>query len=278
MKIFKADFWGKTGSYGSFEPYWGKVIAGIIAGIVILTILATQFPFGTVGAGERGVKLRFSAVTGTTVGEGLYFRIPFVERVVIMDVKTQKEEVNASAASKDLQTVNAVVALNYSINPESVVSVYQNIGIDYKIRIIDPAIQEAVKASTAKFTAEELITKREAVGADIKTHLSDRLTPHGIRTEGFSIINFDFSGSFNQAIEAKVTAEQNALASKNKLEQIKYEKEQAIVSAQGRAEALRIESAAISSNPEVLELRAIEKWNGILPTTTGGAIPFLNIR
>lgn len=274
MKILNKQYWRDENG----EPLIGKIIISSLIGLVLLGIIITQFPFGTVGAGERGVRLRFSAVIGNVVSEGLYFRIPFVERVVIMDVKTQKEEVGASAASKDLQTVSATVALNYSVMPDSVVSVYQTIGVDYKARIVDPAIQEAVKASTAKFTAEELITKREEVGADIRAHLTEKLTSSGIKVEGFSIINFDFSKSFNQAIEDKVTAEQNALAAKNKLEQIKYEKEQAIVSAQGRAEALRIESNAISSNEKVLELRAIEKWDGVLPQVTSGAVPFINLK
>lgn len=274
MSIFTKQYW--TDANGN--PSIGKIVIGGIIGLVVLIVVVTQFPFGTVGAGERGIRLRFSAVTGNVVNEGLYFKVPFIERVVKMDVKTQKEEVEASAASKDLQTVSSKVALNYSIAPDSVATLYQTVGTEYKIRIIDPAIQEAVKASTSKFTAEELITKREDVRNEIKSHLVEKFQGSGILIEGFSIIDFNFSKSFNDAIEAKVTAEQDALASKNKLEQIKYEKEQAIVSAQGRAEALRIESNAISSNPKVLELRAIEKWDGRLPQVTSGATPFINIQ
>lgn len=253
-----------------------KKIFSILVGIIILLVLLSSF--GTIGAGERGIKLRFNALTGKVFGEGLYFVIPFIERVVMIDIKVQKEEIDAQAASKDLQTVTSRIALNYSIDPALAVHLYQNIGTDYKIRIIDPAIQEAVKATTAKFTAEELITRREEVRDEIKMHLIDKLSGTGIKTEQVSIINFDFSPSFNDAIEAKVTAEQNALAAKNKLDQVKYEAEQAIAEAKGKAQALQIEASAINTNPQIIQLRAIEKWDGKLPQVTSGATPFINLK
>jgi regulator of protease activity HflC (stomatin/prohibitin superfamily) len=253
-----------------------KVVKRVLTVLVVLLIILGSF--GTVKAGQVGVKTRFNAVTGKVIEPGLYFKLPFIEKVQKMDVMTQKEQTDATAASKDLQNVSASVALNYSLDQTQIVRLYTTLGQSYKERVIDPYIQESVKATTAKFTAEELITKREIVSEDIKNHLAERLTPLGIHTEGFSIVNFNFSPSFNQAIEAKVTAEQDALAAKNKLEQIKYEKEQTIVSAQGRAEALRIESQAINSNPQVLQLRAIEKWNGIMPQVTGQTMPLINLR
>jgi regulator of protease activity HflC (stomatin/prohibitin superfamily) len=169
------------------------------------------------------------------------------------------------------------VALNYNIDPAQVARLYQEVGTDYKSRIIDPAMQEGVKASTAKFTAEELITKREAVREDTKAQLKARLQVSGIIVTEFNITNFNFSKVFNDAIEAKVTAEQQALAAKNKLEQIKFEAEQRIAEAKGKAEAMTVESNALRSNPMILELRALEKWNGILPQVTGGATPFISL-
>jgi SPFH domain / Band 7 family len=145
--------------------------------------------------------------------------------------------------------------------------------LQFKDRIIDPAMQEAIKASTAKFTAEELITRREMVRDEIKAQLTARLKDRNILVDEFNIVNFEFSKNFNDAIEAKVTAEQQALAAKNKLEQIKFEADQAIAEARGKAEAMTIESNALKSNPQILELRALEKWNGTLPQVTGGAVP-----
>jgi prohibitin 2 len=250
------------------------VVIGIFAALILLGIV---WPFGTIGAGERGVQLRFGAVTGKVLGEGLYFRIPIMESIRVVDVKVQNDQVEASAASKDLQSVNSIVAVNFHVNPEQVAMLFQGVGEEYKSRLIDPALQESVKASTAKFTAEELITKREEVREEVKRHLKDKLEIRGIIIDDFNIVDFNFSNSFNEAIEAKVTAEQSALAAKNKLEQIKFEAEQAIASAKGRAEALRIESEALKSNPEILELRALEKWDGRLPTVTGGSVPFVNV-
>lgn len=238
--------------------------------------------FGTVGAGERGIKTRFSAVTGEVLGEGLYFKLPFVEKVVKVDVKTQKEEVQASGASKDLQTVNATIALNYNIEPTSVARLYQTVGLDYANRIISPAIQESVKATTAKFTAEELITKREQVRDEVKNLLTARLAVNGLRVEQFSIVNFDFSKSFNEAIEAKVTAEQNALAAKNKLAQVEYEAKQRVEQAKGEAEAIRIQSEAITKQggKEYVALKWVEKWNGAMPVTvlSENATPIINLK
>jgi len=249
---------------------------GIVVGLLLFILILN--PFGTIGAGERGILLRFNAVTGKILGEGLYFRIPIVERVITIDIKIQKEQADATAASKDLQTVHSDVAVNFHIDPSRVAGIYQEVGVDYKERIIDPALQEGVKAITAKFTAEELITKRELVKEDIKILLRDKLQPRGIMVDEFNIVDFGFSPSFNTAIEAKVTAEQQALAAKNKLEQIKFEADQRIAEARGKAEAIRVESDALRSNPQILELRALEKWDGVLPQVTGtGGVPFINL-
>ncbi|OGH67796.1 MAG: hypothetical protein A3C15_02845 [Candidatus Magasanikbacteria bacterium RIFCSPHIGHO2_02_FULL_50_9b] len=245
--------------------------------IFVLSIIWKNLPFGTVGAGERGVRLRFSAVTSDVIDEGFYFKIPFIEEVIIMDVKTQKDQVKAQAASRDLQTVTAEVAVNFHITPDAVATVYQTIGEDYKFRVIDPAVQESVKASTAQFTAEELITRREDVREKVLGLLVSKMQSYGILIDGFNIIDFDFSKSFNQAIESKVTAEQDALAAKNRLEQVKFEADQRIAEAKGKAEAIRVESEALNQNPQILKLRTIEKWDGNLPTVTGGAVPFVNI-
>jgi prohibitin 2 len=254
-----------------------KNVIRIAAAVIVLLLLFVLSPFGTIAAGERGVHLRFTAVTGKVFGEGLYFRIPLIESVQMMDVKVQKYEMKSDAASKDLQTVHSVVALNFHIDPDRVGNIYQDVGLQFRDRIIDPAMQEAIKASTAKFTAEELITKREQVRDEIKAQLTTRLKNRNILVDEFNIVNFEFSKNFNDAIEAKVTAEQQALAAKNKLEQIKFEADQKIAEARGKAEAMTIESNALKSNPQILELRALEKWNGTLPQVTGGAIPFINL-
>ena len=258
------------------EPRIVKIILhSLLALFLAITLISSV---GTVSAGERGILLQFSAITDTTFDEGLYFKLPFIQSVKIVDVRVQKDQVKAGSASKDLQIVESEIALNYHLDPKTVAKLYQEVGIEYKTRIIDPAIQESVKASTAKFTAEELITKRELVRDEVKLLLKTKLVTNGIIVDEFNIIDFDFSKTFNDAIEAKVTAEQSALAAKNKLEQVKFEAQQAIEAAQGKAKAIQIEGEALKQSPQVTELRWIEKWNGQVPQYWGQATPFIGIK
>lgn len=255
-----------------------KTAFKIIIGLVVFFTLMGMFTI--IPAGKRGVVTRMSAVN-RVVDEGLNFKIPYVEGVKKMDVQTQKEQIDATAASKDLQNVATTVAINYNLEYDKVGELYRTVGVEYKVKIIDPAIQESVKAATAKYTAEELITKREEVRENIKTSIKDRLQREFINVTEVSIVNFNFSQSFETAIEAKVTAEQNALAAKNKLEQVKFEAEQRISQAKGEAEAIRIQSQAITAQggAEYVQLQAIKQWKGEVPQYVGGGnvIPFLQI-
>jgi regulator of protease activity HflC (stomatin/prohibitin superfamily) len=256
-----------------------KAAIGGVSAVILVVLLVIFWPLTTVGAGERGIVLTWGAYNGQVMQPGLNLRTPIAQRVVKFDVQTQKGETDASAASRDLQTVTAKVAINFHVQPEKVGDLYQRIGLDYADRIIAPAIQEAVKATTAKFTAEELITKRQQVKEEARTILSARLSKDFIVVDDFSIVNFDFSQSFNQAIEAKVTAEQNALAAKNKLEQVKFEAQQQIETAKAQAESIRIQAQALAQNQELVKLKAVEKWDGKLPTyMLNNVTPFLDIQ
>ena len=257
------------------EGYVGLII-GVVVAIIVFGLIFGMFY--TINAGERGVLLTFGSASPVAKSEGLGIKIPFIQQIVKMEVRTQKYEAGATAASKDLQIVTAKIATNYHLVPENVPELYRSVGVAYADRIIQPMEQEVVKSTTAQYTAEELITKRENVRQEIKALLTERLTPRGIIVEEVSITDFDFSESFNNAIELKVTAEQMALASKNKLEQVKYEAEQKVAEAKGKAEAISIESKALQENPDILQLRAIEKWNGVMPQVTGGAMPFVQIK
>lgn len=250
----------------------------VLAIVIFLAALLIFGSVGTVGAGERGVLLQFGAVKDTVYGEGLYFKIPVIHQVVKMDVRMQKDEVPASASSKDLQVVTSKVAINYHLAPNSVNKVWQEVGKDYNIRVIAPSIQEAVKAVTAKFTAEELIIKREDVKEQIKANLAERLVKNNIIVDEINIVAFDFSRAFNDAIEAKVTAEQLKLKAERDLERIRIEADQKVVEAEGKAKAIRTEAQALSSNPKVVELRWIEKWDGKVPTYWGQASPFIGLQ
>jgi len=248
-----------------------------------LLILIIFTPWVQIGAGERGVVLNFGAVQQKVLGEGLHFRVPIMQKIVLMDVKVQKATTDATASSSNLQEVSSTVAINYHIIPHKVNTVYQNIGLEFKERIIDPAVQEVVKAVSARYSAEDLITKRSAVSDAMKSTLTERLLVHNIAVDAFSIVGFSFSKIYMDAIESKQTAEQLAMKAQRDLERIKIEGEQKITSAKAEAEALRLQRENIS--PDLIELRkieanlkAIEKWNGIMPQVTGsGAVPFIGV-
>lgn len=260
----------------------GPARTGVIVAAILIAIVAMK-PWVQIGAGERGVVLNFGAVQDNVLGEGLHPRIPIMQKVVIMDVKVQKAMTDAAAASSNLQDVSSTVAINYHIIPDKANMVYQSIGAQFKERIIDPAVQEVVKAVTAMYTAEELITKRRAVSDAMRTTLTERLLAYNIAVDAFSIVGFSFSKLFMEAIEAKQTAEQLALKAQQDLQRVKIEAEQRITAARAEAESLRLQRESITK--DLIELRrieaslkAIEKWNGIMPQVTGsGAVPFIGV-
>jgi len=260
----------------------GPLRSVLIIGAILLVFLFFR-PWVQVGAGERGVVLNFGAVQDMVLNEGLHFRVPIQQKVAIMDVKVQKAVTDAASASSDLQDVTSSIALNYHVVPDKANVVYQTLGVEFKERIIDPAIQEVTKAVSARYTAEELITKRAAVSEAMRENLAERLIPHNIAVDAVSIVAFSFSKIFTEAIESKQTAEQLALKAKRDLDRIRIEAEQKITAAKAEAESLRLQRANISL--DLIELRkveanlkAIEKWNGILPQVTGGgAVPFIGV-
>jgi regulator of protease activity HflC (stomatin/prohibitin superfamily) len=253
--------------------------AGALLFVIVLILFGVFSSMGTVSSGEIGIRTRFGAFTGETVPPGFYFKTPIISGVQKIDIQIQKEDADAEAASKNLQTVNSKISVNYRLSPESAVKVYTQIGMGYADQYIRPAIQEVVKATTAQYTADELISKRPEVSDVMKRSLIEKMQPVGIEIVAINITNFDFSPSFNQSIEAKAKAEQDALAAKNKLDQVKYESQQAVEQAKGKSEALKIEGEALRANPEVVQLRALEKWKGDVPQYWGGgALPFINVK
>ncbi|MCK5236383.1 MAG: prohibitin family protein [Deltaproteobacteria bacterium] len=259
-------------------PKIPKAPTGTIAavGIVVLALIIISSAFETVGPGERGVVFsRFGGIQDTTLGEGLRFKIPFIEDIIKIDVRIQKAQTDATASSMDLQEVSSTIAVNYHVDPGMASKVYQEIGLMFKDRVIDPSVQESVKAATAHFTAEELITKREEVKTLIKESLVTRLKPFNIIVDEFNIVSFTFSHSFNTAIEEKQTAEQRVLKAQRDLERVKIESQQKERRAEAEATAQEMQRETIT--PALLQLRAIEKWDGHFPQVVGGALPFIDV-
>ena len=278
-----------------------RIVVPVIIGFIILVVVLAA-SVKIVEAGHRGVLLQFGAVdTSASLNEGIHFVVPFRDNVVPLEVRTQKIEENAASASGDLQDVSTQVALNYHVDPSTAPTLFQQLGFDYASRVVSPAIQESVKQVTARYNAENLITNRETVKAEIETQIEQRLGPYGIDVETISITEFQFSEQFRRAVEAKVEAEQRALQATNDLRRIEIEAQQAearaigeqqsniaraegvrqaaVLQAQGEAEAIQIVEAQLRENPRYLEWLKTQRWDGVLPLVTGGAgaTPFIEI-
>jgi regulator of protease activity HflC (stomatin/prohibitin superfamily) len=247
-------------------------------GIVLIVCGILVASYVQVPAGYRGVLLQFGAVRGV-LPEGANFIIPFMQDSEIMEVRTQKDVAQSlPASSQDMQEVKTDVAINYHIDPKDVGLLYKSVGIDYTERIIEPKVQETLKAIVAHYTAEQLIRMRDQVMIEVSDMLTDRLSPYHIvvETHGVSLTNFEFSPEFNQAIEAKQVAQQSAEKQKYILAQAQLEAQTAITAAKGEAEANRIKAQALNTQggQKVLMRAWIDKWDGKLPTvsSSGGTI------
>ena len=273
------------------RPFVRIVIPAIIGIIILLFIVSASVKI--VDAGYRGVLLKFGAVdTSIALNEGIHFVTPFRDSVIQMEVRTQKTVENAASASKDLQDVTTQVALNYRINPDRAQVVYQQLGFEYGNRVIAPAIQECVKQVTARFNAEELITKRETVKNQIEEQIKSRLAPYNIVVDTISITEFQFSDQFRKAVEAKVEAQQRALQAQNDLRRIEIEAQQNeakavgeqkanvaradgirqanVLQAEGESQAIKIIDQQLRTSPTYLEWLKTQRWDGKLPLVTGG--------
>lgn len=252
----------------------GKMILLAIVGIIFVAILN---PFVIVNAGERGVVKHFGNVQDDVWDEGLHIKVPIRDTVINMDVKTQKYETDSTAASNDMQITKTTVAVNYHLVPSDANIIYQEVGMGYESKIIAPAIQEVVKAATANFKAEELITQRPLVKDEIEQALKENMLERGIVVETVYITNFDFSPEFNEAIELKVKAQQMALQAENDLLRIEVEAKQKVTQAQAEADSIEIIQEQLSVSPEYVNYLTVMKWDGVLPKVTGGAIPLISV-
>lgn len=259
----------------------GKTIVGAV-GFVVCLMLGVWFvalSSESVDIGERVVVVGFGEVK-EVLSEGFHLVNPFYT-TYSFDIRNTKYETTANSASQDLQRVAISVVVNYTLNEASVSDVYKTYGTNYIDRIFAQNVQESIKSVSAKYPATELVTKRDDVKSEFKTRLQESM-PNVVTVTDVAITNVDFSDSFDQSVEAKVKAEQDALTAKNRLEQIKYEADQRVAQAEGEAKAIAAQAKAIQSQggKEYVELKAIEKWNGVLPTQfiPGQSLPFINVK
>lgn len=265
--------------YGNEKPNYKtitKITVTVVGGLVFLLNL----PLVSVGAGERGIVQKFGSVQPQAMGEGLHFKTPIQDKITKVDVKTQTTKIEGVAGSSDSQIVTFTAQVNWNLNPKRVSKTYQETGDEKDVEssyIVNKG-PDAIKEAVSKSTAIDFQKNREAVRKIAVSNLRKRMGTV-VEIQDISFVNIDFSQEFNAAIEAKVTAEQEAQAQKNKLESVKYQAQQKVETAKAEAESIRIQTEALSQNQNLIELEKAKRWDGKLPTTIvgGAAVPFFDI-
>lgn len=274
----------------------------VVGGIVVLVLISGLWT--TVQPGQRGVLIRLGEIQ-RVVEPGLVIKVPIIDRVAIVDVKTQKYssgETAMEAASSDSQDVYVKASFNYRILPGNAFEFYQRVSTkDYRSTVIAPIFEQSVKASTVNYEAESLLANRNNLKTDIENELTARLELYGIEVEGVNVENIDFRPEFRNAIERKAVAKQNLLAEERELEITKIQAQRAAEKAKGDAEAMLLQKEAEAkaklliaeaeakelelkkqhTTTALVELEWIRAWNGVLPPFTFGSnqdvMPILNI-
>ncbi len=233
---------------------------GVIIGSLAVLLLMFMC-IRSVDAGEVGVITRFGEIN-REAQSGLALKLPWpVEEIHYLDTRIQKQQEESTAATSDLQDVSATLAVNYALNREEASRVYKEIGVEYRDRVIVPAVQESFKSATAQYTAAELLTKRPEVKQKALDIIKRRIEPYGIRVDDISIVNFSFGADFTKSIEAKQVAAQEAERAQFNLDRAKLD-----------AEAQNAQKQSLS--PELLQKYAIDKWDGKMPQYVGGESVF----
>lgn len=236
-----------------------KKIILVFCCLFVFLLLCSSFT--TIESGEVGLRVRFGKLVDTNLSEGLNLKLPFVERIVKVNIKVQKSEIETTSASKDLQDVKTKLAVNFRVNEEEAVNLYKTIGNDYEEIILVPAVEESIKSVISKYNAEELITKRNEVSDVALATLQEKVSKYGIEMNEFNIINLNFSEDYSNAIEQKQVAEQQ-------LEKAKLEAEARLVEAEATKKANDLLKQTLTK--ELLMKDFIQKWNGELPKTYAG--------
>lgn len=263
-----------------------NIIKWAVIGFIIVCVLIIIFNcFKSIPTGYVGIKTQFGKVQDVVLHEGLNGKIPFIEKIVLMNCKTQKCEHTMETSTKDLQVINNFkIAVNYNVNTEKASELYRTVGENYEQTIIEPAIYESVKYGTSNYTAEEMVTMRGVVSDTIWEILKHKLEDKGIIITAVSILNLDFSAEYDQAIERKQVVEQQTKTSQLELEKAKIDNEKRIENAKAEAEVMKQQNAQITE--QTLKLKELEikeklinKWNGQYPSTmlSGDANALFNL-
>jgi Membrane protease subunits, stomatin/prohibitin homologs len=261
-------------------PRPGRIIGWSLGALLVIIVAFNSYT--TVEYGHVGLYKTFGKLNDSVLEPGIHLKIPFVQSVIEVNTQVTKAETDSTASSKDLQPVSTHVAVNYSVNKAAAFNLMNNVGSTYDNVIISPAVQEIVKEVTARYPAEDLIAKRDVVAGEISEQLTKRLAKYDLIVKEINIVNFKFSDAFNQSIEAKQVAQQQALKAENDLKRVQIEAKQLVAQAEAEAQSLKLKKQEVT--PELVQLKqievqekALEKWDGRLPSVTGGATPFIDL-
>ena len=273
------DEFKKQGQGGKMEKdYLGKLLIPVV---FVLALVAVFSSFFIISPGEVAIKTRMGAIVGS-YSEGLHFKVPFIDGITKFSIQIQRANIKTQAFSKDLQTMNAHLVVNHRIQQQTAISIYRNLGPNYVENIVDPMVQEVFKAIAARYSAESVISERNQLVMELNKEVKDRLTLKEIIVTDISVVDLDFTEQFLKAVEDKQVADQQAQMAGKLVEKAKRDAEQQIAKSRGEAEALRMQREQVT--PALIELRkvdaqlkAIEKWNGVLPGYVGAGVPFISI-
>ena len=253
--------------------------ASVALFVLVVAFIVMCNPIAMVGVGERGVKVTLGKVDDSKVyTEGVHFVMPFISKIVNMDIKTQRYDVETTVYTKDIQQARIAYVINYKLAADSAHKMYQGVGLKYREIIIKPVVEGTIKDVIGKWNAQDLVGNREEATNDILEKLQTQLAPQYVDVTAFQMININYSDVFERAIESKVTAEQEALKARNKTVQVQEEAKQKIISAEAEAKSMAIRANALTKNKALVEYEAVQKWDGKMPQyMMGNSVPFLNI-
>ena len=230
--------------------------------IIVAFLLVTLFSsFQTIASGEVGLKVRFGKIVDSSLNEGLNLKIPYIEQIQKVNIKVQKSEIRVESSTKDMQTIDTTIAVNYRVDSKKASNLYRTVGNSYEQTVLEPAIKESIKGAIAQYNAEEITTKRSEVSANCLSALQGKVEKYGIVVEDFNLTDFNFSDEYTKAIEEKQVAEQ-------RLEKTKLEAEAKLVEAEATKKANELLKQSLTD--ELIAKQFIEKWDGKLPTTYAG--------
>ena len=253
------------------------IVSAIIISLFIV-LIAFFNPIVIVGVGERGVKVTLGKVSPKSYPEGIHLITPFISHIKNMNVKTQKNNIETSVYTKDIQQAQITYVLNYNLQPENAHKMYREVGMSYFDTIVNPVVEGTIKDVIGKWNAQDLVANREKATQEILVKLQAHLAPKYINVTDFQMTSIAYSGVFEKAIESKVTAEQEALRAKNKTVQIQEEARQKLISAEAEAKSMSIRANALTQNKALVEYEAVQKWDGKLPEyVLGNSMPFINL-